>query len=396
MLPQLRTYKVSESARKPLVQFMESALLDAGCTLLSKSDPKFAPFVLTFASPSGERMGIVAYAFTATRTPTRNRPVDERSFQIKYGDKRDNLPHALWTDPLGIYATILIGIDVHEDFFVAVDPTKYNPTKFHIRLEFKDWHADEIKAKGWFAWERVKRVRAGMQEPIEVLVGAKRERFFQYLRFERAAVGLAPGDRQLLAERLTLMDSPIVEPEPAPVMQPAYLHPLARELSLDTNEILEVIANARRLKMAVRGWVAEKHLHRSLVGIPGVEDCERLDQDGKPDLQLRYLGRRMLTIECKNALRIVDAQNRPRIDFQRTRASKADSCSRYYARGEFDILAGCLHAVTEKWDFKFVVTNDLPPHAKCPGRLNNNVKIGDGWATDAALAFERAYGVRGI
>jgi hypothetical protein len=340
-------------------------------------------------------MGIVAYAFRATRTLTRNRPTDERSFQIKYGDKQDNTPHSLWIDPLGVYTTILVGIDVDEKFFVAVDPAIHNPTKFHIRLEFKDKHADKIKTKSWYAWERVKRPQSGFQEPIEVLVGGTHEAFFQYLKFERAATGLSPGNRQLLAERPALLDNAPAQLEVEPKIEVIELHPLAKELSLDAHEILEVIANARRLKMAVRGWVAEKHLHSSLVTLPGVTDCQRIDEDGKPDLQLRYLGRRLLTIECKNVLRLPDAQDRPRIDFQRTRASKADPCSRYYTSRDFDIVAGCLHAITENWEFRFALTSELPSHAKCEGRINSNVRIGQGWESDARIAFEKAYQLRG-
>jgi hypothetical protein len=36
-------------------------------------------------TPAGERTGIVAYAFLANNTPTKNRPKDEHRFQIKYG-----------------------------------------------------------------------------------------------------------------------------------------------------------------------------------------------------------------------------------------------------------------------------------------------------------------------
>ena len=137
MLAGLTTYGASAAARKPLIDFMVSSLTTAGCRILSCSDAKRAPFVITFETAAGERMGIVAYAFLATRTPTKNRPADERSFQIKYGSKTDEL-HNLWVDPLGLYTTLLLGIDPKAGFFVAADPAAHNPTKFFIRLEFKD------------------------------------------------------------------------------------------------------------------------------------------------------------------------------------------------------------------------------------------------------------------
>lgn len=394
MLAGLTTYRVSAAARKPLVDFMLSALQDAGCRVLFCSDTTNAPFVITFETAAGERMGVVAYAFLATRTPTKNRPNDERSFQIKYGSKIEKHRfHNIWSDPLGLYTTLLIGIDPAAGFFVAADPAAHNPTRFFIRLEFKDHHADLISRNGWHAWERSRRTTRGFDEPIEVLVGGTRERFLDLVRFERAAVDLPPGDRQLLAEKqdeiLTTKAAPATLGATALTVE--TLHPLARELALDPSQILELIASARRLKMAVRGWVAEEHLRSALSRIPGVTQCRRLDEDGGPDLHLSYRGGRLLTIECKNVLRQLDKEKRPRIDFQRTRASKADACSRYYAATDFDIVAGCLHAVTEKWEFRYSLTSELAEHKKCVGKIANAVKIDSAWADDPTGVFERAY-----
>jgi hypothetical protein len=169
------------------------------------------------------------------------------------------------------------------------------------------------------------------------------------------------------------------------------LHPLAKELALDPDQILELISNARRLKMAVRGWVAEEHLRAALSAIPQVSKCERLDVEGGPDIRLSYRGRSLLTIECKNVLRVTDKEHRPRIDFQRTRASKSDPCSRYYAPGDFDIVAGCLHAVTEKWEFRYALTSELPRHSKCSGKIENNLRIDGGWLAEPVAIFEKAY-----
>lgn len=66
---------------------MVQGLRDAGCKITHISTPERAPFVVAFETSAGERMGIVAYAFLTTRTVTKNRPEDERSFQIKYGSK---------------------------------------------------------------------------------------------------------------------------------------------------------------------------------------------------------------------------------------------------------------------------------------------------------------------
>lgn len=383
----LPRYSVSAARRKPLVDFMLDALKASGCTILYASSPDVAPFVLTFETPGGERMGVVAYAFLATRTPTKNRPQDERSFQIKYGTKRESNEHSLWQDRLGLFTTLLIGIDPEEGFFVAADPVLHSPTKFYIRLEFKDRHADEIKRSGWHAWERDR--RAGNTHPIEVLVGGTKDSLLDLIRFERAALGLAPGDRHLLAERPNQFGA-LSSAASSESKEAGLLHPLAAELNLSPSEILDLIAAARRLKMAVRGWVAEKHLEAQLIEIPGVSDCRRSDQEGGPDIFLRYRSGLYLSIECKNALRKLAANGNARIDFQRTRASKSDPCSRYYSPKDFDIVAGCLHAVSEKWEFRYSLAGALPPHLKCQGRLSSNVQIGDSWRTDVTLVLQAA------
>ncbi|WAP70038.1 hypothetical protein [Jiella pelagia] len=120
-----------------------------------------------------------------------------------------------------------------------------------------------------------------------------------------------------------------------------------------------MIASARRLKMAVRGWVAEEKLRDVLSLTEGVTDCERLDEEGGADLRLRWKGGPPLLIECKNVLRKTNAAGLAKIDFQRTRASKSDPCSRYYSPTDFDVVAGCLHAISENWEFRYVVPDFL-------------------------------------
>jgi hypothetical protein len=201
-------------------------------------------------------------------------------------------------------------------------------------------------------------------------------------RFERAALGLDPGNRQLLAEKPHLFRRHADEHTPEP-LKATDLHPLAKEFNLGEQEILGVIAGARRLKMAVRGWVAEEHLRDQLARLRGAQ-CERLDVEGGPDVRVRFEGGLPLTVECKNVLRKTDAKGQPRVDFQRTRASKVDPCSRYYSRDDFDVVAACLHAVREKWEFRYIVPGNLSPHKICVGKLGSNVIVGLDWSDDLA------------
>ena len=367
------TYRVSRRDREPLLDFMFQALRGQGCRILYSSPPTEAPFRITFETPQGDRQGIVAYAFLANFRETKNRPPDEHRFQLKYGSKDGEL-HELWQDPCGLYTTLLVGIDTERGFFVGYDPVLHSPTLFFISLEFKQSHVDQILEKGWFVWER-ERKRKRSEEPVEVLVGGRPESFLSYIRFEREAVGEDQGHRQLLAEK-ALRHRPSV-------------HMLSREFKLSEREVLDLIERAHRLKVAVRGWVAEEHLFRQLTGLPAIRSCLRLPGDG-PDLGVCLQDDRELTIECKNVLRKPDRDGNARLDFQRTRAAKSDPCSRYYAPRDFDVVAACLHAITEKWEFRFALSNRLQPHAHCPGKLSSNVHIDAGWLKDPLPVLREA------
>lgn len=401
MIPNLRTYSVNPRARAPLIDFMTGSLVEAGCRILHCSPPNRAPFVIAFETSSGERMGIIAYAFLATRTLTKNRPANERSFQMKYGSKKayaDKNAHDLWQDPLGMFTTLLVGIDPKEGFCVSADPMVHSPTKFFIRLEFKDEHADAISRAGWHAWERIKRQTQEDPLRVETLVGAKRDRFLDLVRFERASRGLEPGNRLILAEKHTSQLPTTYEQsdENMAVLHVAEAHPLVRQFELSSEEILDLIAGAKRLKMAVRGWVAEEHLRAALARVPGVTHCERLDEEGGPDLRVAFKNGPMLTVECKNVSRDTDKEGRPRIDFQRTRAAKGNPCSRYYKASDFDVVAACLHAITETWEFQFAIPGTLPAHKKCEGRLSSNIRVTQSWTSDVEEMFRRAYSSKGL
>jgi len=387
-----RTYRVQRADREPLVRFMREALETRGCRIIYASEPDRAPFVIAFETLAGERMGVVAYAFLATRTPTKNRPDDERSFQVKYGSKLENNLHEIYQDPLGLLTTVFLGISPDEGFFVAVDPELHNPTKFFIRVEFKDQNADDIKRDGWATWERSRINRE--EEPVEVMVGGTKEHFLDLIRFERAALRLDPGNRQLLAQKRELFAQ-------VPLLSGANLtltdvpqHPLAQELGLGPSQVLDVIANAQRLKMAVRGWVAERHLKDALSRTPRITYCEPINKEGAADLHVRLDDGPLLTIECKNVLRQTDSNNLPRLDFQRTRASKNDPCSRYYAPSDFHVVAACLHAVTESWEFRYILPQSLPPHRKCVGKLSSNLRIDNNWQSDPISILQAAATMR--
>jgi hypothetical protein len=377
-----RIYHVQRSAKAPLVDFMVASLSECGCTPIRVSPAEEAPFRITFETATGERMGIVAYAFFANSVPTRNRPEDEHRFQIKYGPNSGEL-HEIWQDPFGLYTTVLLGINTEQGFFVGADPVLNSPTRFFISKEFKDEHATRIIKRGWFSWTREQR-SVRHPEPVEVLVGATPMNFLRYILFEREARGEEQGHRQLLAEQFAAAKF-----EPAkgtaqpglPVLAKSRIHALEHEFDLRQDEILDLIERAPRLKMAVRGWVAEQHLVRQLRELPDVLRCEPIEEDGRPDVEFQFRFGRPMLIECKNVLRKM-RNGLPRLDFMKSRESKTDPCRRYYSPREFDVVAACLHPLEERWTYKAHPTSTMRAHPKCIGKMDKNVLLDESWTSD--------------
>lgn len=378
-----KRWRVSRADKEPLLRFILSGLEETGCRILHHSDPGEAPFLVSFETPSGERQGVLCYAFLANSKLTKKRPEDEHRFQVKLGSDPKAILD-LYQDPLEVTTTLFVGIDPKRGFMVAADPVLHSPTKMFISIEFKRSHAEAIMKNGWCAWERASARRPG--QPVEVLVGAVKSRLLDLIRFERAAKGLDQGHRQLLAEKfqsglLGLLGSHRVEDH----------HRLIKELGLSGPDLFNLIDETARLKMAVRGWVAEVHLEKLLQTVPNVSDCARINEEGRPDIALKYRHHGPILIECKNVLRAPAGDGTPRLDFQKTRISKADPCSRYYRPEDFSIVAACLHAVTEAWEFRYALTRVLPEHRKCPGRIQSALQVkGKTWFENPAEALEIA------
>lgn len=375
-----KVYSVGARHKEPLLAFVRGALEARGCVIRYCSQASIAPFHLVFDLPGGERLSILIYAFLANSEPTRNRPADEHRFQIKYGsDLKGVLDVAV--DVHGITTTIFLGIDPQRKIFVAADPVMNNPSPMSRSVEFKADHAAAILRDGWSAWERERREprtvtrRAFEVLPdvrTEVLIGGRQERLLDLVLLERVARGLDPGERHLIADKFREL------PGKRALARDAGSHRLLEELQIEPEALFDLISSASRLKMAVRGWVAETHLEDFLRGIGGVSDCHRLSEDGQPDISLRWKGSRPLRIECKNVLRTTYSGGVPKLDFQRTRASKSDPCSRYYSPTDFEIVAACLHPVTESWEFRFAPTGSLPAHSTCAGKIDNNLRVTPG------------------
>lgn len=144
-------------------------------------------------------------------------------------------------------------------------------------------------------------------------------------------------------------------------------HPLETEFELSSDEILNVIDRSPRCKQMVKGFVGEYHLEKVLNKLKAdgiLQAVERIDADGQPDFRIRSSARTFL-VECKLAMTAKPTSlGDIKVDFQRTRNSPADPLSRFYKRGNFDILAACLYNQTKRWEFRYIRTADIPVDRK--------------------------------
>lgn len=391
---QWTAYPVRRADKERLYRFVTDGLAMRDCKVVYASDAARAPFYVVFETPGGERHGILAYPFLANTKNTKNRPDDEHRFQIKYGgDLRGILEVAI--DPSALITTIFLGIDLERRIFVAADPLMNTPAPMSRSVEFKRRHVEQILEEGWLAWERDRRPARTRDRPsyrldedlrTEVLVGGRQDRLLDLIVLERIARGLDPGERSLVAAKLKAKSSGHAAKR--------VPHMLLEELEIAPEALFDLIEGASRLKMAVRGWVAEAHLEGILSKVPGVTDCRRINAEGQPDISLRWRGSEPILVECKNSLRGLYADGSPKVDFQRTRASRGDPCSRYYAPNDFQVLAACLHAVTESWEFRFALTSELPAHPSCSGRIANMLRISEPlFTSEPQSVFDKCSGV---
>lgn len=369
----METYEVKQKG--PVVAAIAAALKASGAKILSEpdSDPKTAPFLYVVKLPTGKQLTLVCYAFTANKYDQGERPTDEHRFQVKYGSDFTRY-HDLHIDPSDDVITLFFGAHLEAEIFVAVDPLAHNPTWFSKSIEFKDEHVAKTNEHEWYGWERA-RVKHGRRKiPLddgdesyttEAMLGFKPQHFARYIELERNSFGLPSSERLALIEKST----PTSKQAGLLIME----HALEAAFDLPAKEILDLIATQRRLKMSVRGSVAERHLLRHLQTVRGLTKIHQTDHDAPPDFEVAFQ-RQIYGIECKNLLR---KSNKPMVDFQRTRAPKSNPCGRYYAPDSFDVLAACMEPVTGRWEFKFCPIRVLKTHKQCAGRISPRIYINE-------------------
>jgi hypothetical protein len=360
--------------------FLEEAIERSGGRVLFSSGPDSAPLFLGVEDASGQRVGICAYVFLANRRETRNRPADEHRLQIRYGDVNDWAwragSHPIGFDPLAVDVTIVVGAHIEADLIVGLDPLIYTPLPIGISVFFKDAEIDEAKRTGWHVWERDNISGARRSSPrtelgVETLMAFSPDRLLDYVRFERTAqaLGLEPPLRFRAA---------VDQSAPTPA---SGIHALEGEFSLSAEEILDIIRERPRLGMAVRGGVAEQHLYNLLSGDPAVTDLRLGQQEGPPDLLVTVGSVGLVTVECKNVSPKTLKDGTPKVETQKTRASKGDPKSRYYAPDQFDVVAACMYGPWRRWEFRYKRSSQLDRDRTYPDRIAAIQRIDASWSS---------------
>lgn len=364
------------SQRGRLIEFVRRGLMESGCTDIKHSIITQAPYVVSYISPFGFREGIICYLTTISKRATRNRPSNEARLQLKFGSKIEGSANALdlYFDPFRVYTTLLLGIDEEDDIIVSLDPAFHNGRKMFTNYAYKFSDEEEILNQGLHIWERSTRLDTKEEDEADLVLGCTVDNFYTIVDFERSVAGLDFGQRSLFGR--LMIDKHLQGDE---LFNASANHPLEDQYGLDYREILDLVSKAPRLLTAVRGQVAEKHLHAELNALPDIEDLKWLEKDGQPDFFVKLRGLDPITLECKNTSPSFYRGSTFKVDFQRTRSSKT-ACSRYYSSGDFDVLAACTYPLYSAWKFQYILTEKLPTRGQfrdrnydCPAHIHQTV-----------------------
>jgi hypothetical protein len=319
--------------------------------------------------------------------------------QIRYGDVNDAgwraERHPVGLDPAGVDVTLVLGAHLEADLLVGLDPLLYDPLPLGISVFWKDAQVAAAQRNGWHVWERdnisgVRRASPRAELGVETLVAFRPERLLDFVALEREAqtLGLDPPLRFRAAQRTGAVRRPARRrPQATAPATGGELHALEQQYGLPAHEILEIIGERSRLAMAVRGGVAEHHAGRALRADPVVRDATVGHQEGPPDFFVTMRDGQRVTVEVKNASPTPYRDGTPKVEVQKTRASRGDPLSRLYTPAAFDVLAACMYGPTGAWAFRYRRSVDLLPHPDYPGRIYPLQRIDDGWYDTLADAL---------
>lgn len=382
-----RVYRTT--GREDLHEFLAGAVVCSGGRLLYSSGPQHAPVYLGIQTPGDERVGVLVYPFRATHRVVRNRPDDEHRVQVRYGSESTwDGDHPVGRDLANVDTTLVVGVHPEAEIFVGLDPVSYDPLPMGISVEFKEEHVRAAQqGDGWHVFERDnitgrKRPSPRAVQGLETIVLFRPSRLLDYVRLERRAADLAL-DPALRFSAATAA----ARPHQAHNKATASLHDLENQFDMSSTEVLEMISRRSRLSVAVRGGVAEYHLHRVLSEDDAVAAVEPIDQDGRHDFDVTLPGGRLVRVECKNSSPKKYSNGDMKVEVQKTRATQGDPAGRLYRSEQFDVLAACLFAPTGEWRFAYRATAVMDRDKRYPDRLAPLHHVTEDWATTLAEAL---------
>jgi hypothetical protein len=361
------------------------AVEQSGGKWISDTGPASSPIYASVQERGGAFDGLLIYVFSANHREIRNRPADEHRLQIKYGDITEAFrqeDHGLGFDPMGVDVTLVLAVHDDANLLIGLDPFAYSPLPMGIQVGFKAAEVEVAQQTGWHVWERINRGGRRRDDPrtavgLETMVAFAPDRLLDYVALERQAqtMGLDSALRFRAAEAAATQRASV------------QVHDLEEAYGLSALEILEIVAERSRLAMALRGGVAEHHLGRHLRADTAVATAEVGQQEGPPDYWVTMASQEEVTVECKNASPRPYADGSPKVEVQKTRASRGDPLSRFYSADAFDVLAACLYGPTGRWDFRFKRTSALEPHPDHPEKIAPMQRIDASWSDSLVEAL---------
>lgn len=384
-----RVYR--SSGRRDLHDLIRRSIVQSGGRVVWESRHTRSPFYFGVRTDRGENLGLLIYPVRFTRVVTDGRPADEHHAQVKFGADKTwkTEEHPVAFDVAGVDTTLFLGINAEEEKFVGLDPMLWNPMPLGVSFYAYERDFELMGEPGWHAYEvdtrGGTRNAARTPEGFESRVAFTPSRFLDFARFERRAtdLGLDAALRVNLAGqfRSTSFAGEVVE----------STHPLERQFGLSAPRILDLIAERRMLATAVKGGVAEAHLHTSLEANPAVASVTRRTDDRSADFDVTMVSGATYVVECKNVSPTRLADGTVQVETQRTRNSKDDPTGRLYSFDAFDVVAACLFSVTGEWEFRFAPSASLTAHAKYPGFLATKQAVDSRWANslEALAAVDR-------
>ncbi len=364
--------------RVDLHEFLLQAVRASGGRILYTSDPGRAPVYLGVQLGSDERIGMLIYLFRITHNAIRNRPDDEVRGQLRYGSEESwKRKHPVGRDIAGVDVTMILGVDLAAGVILGLDANLWDPLPMGISFYTKTADIELTQETGWQVWEKNnragnKRTEARSPTNLETVVAFTPDRLIDYARLERRATSLHLDPPLRFAAATAMADRALPD-------ETQSRHVLEQQFALTSEQILDIIGGRNRLSVAVRGGVAEYHLEQQLTGAPGIASVQRLDVDAMHDFDVTLDDGTLLRVECKNASPKISADGRFKVEVQKTRASKGNPASRFYAVDGFDVVAACLFSPTGRWGFRFGRTADLARHKTYFDRLAPIQPITDDW-----------------